>query len=98
MYICDINHKLNAYQMYKGCIKKLDTFHNILVDKSPHKQGKLLPGSHIPIVSEEKINEIKPEYVLIFPWNIKEEIINQLSYARKWNVKFVVAVPELKII
>lgn len=66
-----------------------------VVDKSPYKQGKYLPSSHIPIVGEEKIMDIKPDYILILPWNIKDEIIVQLKYVREWNCKFVVAVPDL---
>tara|TARA_Y100000389_G_C17463386_1_gene523493 strand:+ start:1596 stop:2819 length:1224 start_codon:yes stop_codon:yes gene_type:complete len=87
--------KGNTFLNYAGVRNDLIDF---VVDKSPNKQGKFLPGSHIPIVSEKKISEIKPEYVLILPWNIKEEVIEQLSYTRNWNSKFVVAVPELKIL
>lgn len=68
-----------------------------VVDASPYKQGKFLPGSHIPIVKEEMIREEKPEFILILPWNIKEEIINQLSYIREWGGQFVISIPELQI-
>ena len=68
-----------------------------VVDASPHKQGKFLPGSRIPIVSEERIREDKPDYVVIFPWNIKDEIIQQLDYCREWGAQFVMAIPELTI-
>ena len=85
--------KGNTFLNYAGVRNDLIDF---VVDKSPFKQGKFLPGSRIPIVSEEKISEVKPEYVLIFPWNIKEEVIEQLSYIRKWNGKFVVAIPNLR--
>lgn len=71
---------------------------NFVVDKSPHKQGKYLPASHIPIVNEAEILKSKPDYILILPWNLKDEIIEQLNYIQEWNGKFVVAVPELKII
>lgn len=71
---------------------------SFVVDASPHKQDKYLPGSKIPVVSEQRIKDTKPDYVVIFPWNIKEEIINQLDYIRNWNAKFVVAIPELKIL
>lgn len=67
------------------------------VDLSPHKQGKFLPGSQIPVFSESYIKENKPDYVLILPWNLKEEIINQLSYIRQWGGKFVTAIPNLKV-
>jgi hypothetical protein len=69
-----------------------------VVDASPFKQGKYLPGSHIRVVDESMINEIKPDYVLILPWNIKDEIMEQLSYIRQWNGKFVVPIPSLTII
>jgi hypothetical protein len=68
-----------------------------VVDKNPTKQGKYMPGSHIPITDEERLRIDKPDYVLILPWNLKEEIINQLSYIREWNGKFVTAVPSLVI-
>lgn len=68
-----------------------------VVDASPYKQNKLLPGSRIPVVSKEKIEEYKPDFVIIFPWNLKDEISEQLSYAKNWGAKFVIAIPELKI-
>jgi hypothetical protein len=68
------------------------------VDRSPHKQGRLLPGSRLPICEPDRIREVKPDFILIFPWNIKDEIINQLSYARAWGAKFVVPIPEVTII
>ncbi len=68
-----------------------------VVDASPFKQGKYLPGSHIPIVTEEQIKKYKPDFVVIFPWNIKKEIEEQLTYIRDWGGKFVIAVPELTI-
>ena len=71
---------------------------DFVVDKAPSKIGKFLPGSHIPVVSEEKIREVKPDYIIIFPWNIKEEIIMQLTYVREWDAKFVVAIPSLEIL
>lgn len=87
--------KGNTLLNYAGVKNDLIEF---VVDKSPHKQGKYLPASHIPIVSEDKIKELKPDYILILPWNIKDEIIEQLEYIKEWNGKFVVAVPELKVI
>lgn len=68
-----------------------------VVDASPYKQGKYLPGSHIPVVNEEVIRQVKPNFIVIFPWNIKNEIESQLSYVRDWGCKFVVAIPELTI-
>ena len=68
------------------------------VDLSPHKQGHLLPGSRIPIFSPEKIQETKPDYVLILPWNLKEEIMKQMAHVRQWGSKFVTPIPELRIL
>ncbi|MBR1142619.1 class I SAM-dependent methyltransferase [Bradyrhizobium sp. AUGA SZCCT0431] len=68
------------------------------VDLSPHKQGRFLPGTHIPIFEPERINVTKPDYILILPWNLKDEIINQLSFARAWGAQFVVPIPEPQII
>jgi hypothetical protein len=68
-----------------------------VVDKSPHKQNKYLPASHIPIISECNVKDFKPDYVLILPWNLKNEIMEQLSYIKEWGGKFVVAVPDLKV-
>jgi 2-polyprenyl-3-methyl-5-hydroxy-6-metoxy-1,4-benzoquinol methylase len=70
---------------------------NFVVDLSPYKQGLFLPQSHIPIVVEKAIKKAKPKYILILPWNLREEISKQLSYVRKWGAKFVVAVPRLEI-
>jgi 2-polyprenyl-3-methyl-5-hydroxy-6-metoxy-1,4-benzoquinol methylase len=67
-------------------------------DAAPSKQGKFMPGSRIPIVAEERIREQKPDYVLILPWNIKEEIMAQLDYIRAWGGKFVVPIPNLSVL
>ena len=72
-------------------------FIDFTVDRSPHKQGKLLPGTHIPIHAPERLAEARPDYVLILPWNLKDEIVNQLSGIRSWGGKFVVPIPTLKI-
>jgi hypothetical protein len=66
-----------------------------VVDGATSKQGKYLPGSHIPVVSESEIKKTKPDYIIILPWNIKEEIAQQLSYIKEWGGVFVVAIPEL---
>ncbi|GAI88495.1 unnamed protein product, partial [marine sediment metagenome] len=86
--------KGNTLLNYCGIKKDLIDY---VVDISPYKQGKYLPGSHIPVVGEEEIRKRKPNYVLILPWNIKEEIMEQLSYIRDWGGKFVVGVPKLKV-
>jgi len=79
------------------CRINRDLIHSV-VDKSPHKQGKYLPGSHIPVLGESRIKCTLPEYVLILPWNLKEEIMEQLSYIRKWKAKFVTAIPRLEVL
>ncbi len=69
-----------------------------VVDANPAKQNKYLPASHIPVVEESFLKKAKPDYVIILPWNLREEIMQQLEYIRKWNGKFVIPVPELSII
>lgn len=72
-------------------------FIDYTVDRSPHKQGLYLPGTHIPVYAPEKIRETKPDYVLILPWNLKDEIMTQMAFVRKWGGKFVVPVPETTV-
>ena len=72
-------------------------FIDYTVDRNPYKQGKYLPGTHIPIFDPEKINETRPDYVLILPWNFKDEIMGQMSGIREWGGKFVVPIPEVKV-
>lgn len=67
------------------------------VDRSPYKQGRFLPGNHIPIYHPDKIRETKPNYVVILPWNLKDEIIEQLQFIRDWGGKFVVPIPRVAI-
>jgi 2-polyprenyl-3-methyl-5-hydroxy-6-metoxy-1,4-benzoquinol methylase len=71
---------------------------DFVVDANPAKQNKFLPGSHIPVVQEEMLRQRKPDYVIILPWNIKDEIKAQLSYIRDWGGKFVTAIPETEIV
>lgn len=71
---------------------------NYIVDKNPAKQGKFAPGNRIRITVEDDLINDQPDYVLILPWNLKDEIMEQLSYIKKWGGKFVVAVPKLYII
>lgn len=97
------HHKVCAY----GAAAKGNTLLNyagikkdllpMVADASPHKQNKFLPGVHIPVVSEEEIKSSRPKYVVILPWNLKDEISKQLSYVKNWGGRFVVAVPELQI-
>jgi len=71
---------------------------NFVVDANPHKQGKWLPASHIPVVAEDVLRQQRPDYVLILPWNLREEIVRQLEYIREWDGKFVVPISHLQII
>jgi SAM-dependent methyltransferase len=68
-----------------------------VADASPHKQGRYLPGSHIPVIEPDRIDAVKPDFIVIFPWNLREEIESQLSHVRTWGGKFVTAIPELAI-
>ena len=63
------------------------------VDRSPHKQGRFLPGTHIPIEHPDRVREVKPDYVFILPWNLKDEIMQQLAYIREWEGQFLVPIP-----
>jgi hypothetical protein len=69
-----------------------------VVDRSPHKQRKFMPGSRIPIVSEDRLMSDKPDYVVILPWNISAEIAKQLNYLSSSGTEFVIAVPHLSVV
>ena len=73
-------------------------FLDYTVDRNPYKQGKYTPGTHIPIHAPAKIRETKPDYLLILPWNLKEEIIEQNSFIRDWGGKFIVPIPKVQIV
>ncbi|MBN2173693.1 MAG: methyltransferase domain-containing protein [Bacteroidales bacterium] len=79
------------------CAIKGNDLIEYVVDASPAKQNKYLPGSHIPVCSIEKIQETKPDYIIILPWNLKNEIVNQLSFTSEWGCKFVTAIPHLEV-
>lgn len=64
---------------------------------NPAKQGKYLPGSRVPIVDETRLRAERPDYVVILPWNLRGEVMEQLAYIREWGGQFVTAVPELRI-
>ena len=68
------------------------------VDRSPVKQGKFLPGTHIPIYAPERLAETRPDYILVLPWNLREEISQQLSYVGSWGGKLVFPIPEFEIV
>jgi hypothetical protein len=72
-------------------------FLDYVVDRNPYKQGKFLPGTHIPIFHPDKIRETKPDYLLILPWNLKGEIIEQNAHIREWGGQFVVPIPDMKV-
>ncbi len=67
-------------------------------DRSPHKQGRFLPGTHIPIYHPERIAALKPDYVLILPWNLRDEIIAQMAHVREWGGRFVTPIPEVRVV
>ncbi|WP_047302657.1 class I SAM-dependent methyltransferase [Pseudomonas fluorescens] len=69
-----------------------------VADASPHKQGKYLPGSRIPVVAPERIDQERPDYVLVLPWNLLGEVSEQLAQVRQWGGRFVIAVPELQLL
>ena len=72
-------------------------FVDFTVDRSPHKHGKFLPGTHIPIFPPERLWDARPDYVLILPWNLKSEIMQQLAGIREWGGQFVIPIPEVTV-
>jgi SAM-dependent methyltransferase len=72
-------------------------FVDFTVDRNPYKQGLYLPGTHIPIHAPERIEEVKPDFILILPWNVKDEIMGQLEHVRRWGTRFIVPIPEATI-
>jgi hypothetical protein len=73
-------------------------FLEFTVDRNPYKHGRFLPGTHIPIYPVEQIRNRRPDYILILPWNLKDEIVAQLDYAREWGAKFIVPIPQAQIL
>jgi SAM-dependent methyltransferase len=73
-------------------------FLDFTVDRNTYKQGKFLPGTHVPIHAPERIREARPDYVLILPWNFSDEIVKQMAHVREWGGKFVVPIPEVRVI
>ena len=72
-------------------------FLDYTVDRNPYKHGKFLPGTHIPVLPPERIAETRPDYLLILPWNLKDEIMQQMAFIREWGGRFVVPIPEVKV-
>jgi hypothetical protein len=68
------------------------------VDRSPHKQGRYLPGTHIPILAPEAVAEGKPDVLLILPWNLRDEIVQQMAHIRQWGGKFAVPIPQVQVL
>lgn len=73
-------------------------FLEYVVDRSPYKQGKFTPGTRIPIFPVSKVSETRPDYLLILPWNIKEEVMKQMAHIREWGGRFIVPIPELQVL
>ena len=69
-------------------------FLDFTVDRNPYKQGRYLPGTHIPIHPPERIDEVRPDYIMVLPWNFKDEILEQLQHVREWGARFIVPIPE----
>jgi hypothetical protein len=67
------------------------------VDRNHHKHGKFTPGTHIPILHPDRLREARPDYVLILPWNLRNEIMSQLAFIREWGGRFVVPIPEVTV-
>jgi 2-polyprenyl-3-methyl-5-hydroxy-6-metoxy-1,4-benzoquinol methylase len=87
--------KGNTLLNYCGIKSDLIDF---VVDANPHKQGKWLTASHIPVVNEAHLKQTKPQYVIILPWNLKEEITRQLAYIKEWGGRFIVPIPKVEIV
>jgi hypothetical protein len=68
------------------------------VDRSPYKQGRYTPGTHIPILAPETIRQTRPDFLFILPWNLEQEIVSQHGYIREWGGKFVVPIPTVRVI
>jgi len=75
-----------------------EDFLDFTVDRNPYKQGRYLPGTHIPIHAPERIDELKPDLILILPWNFKDEILAQLAHVREWGAEFIVPIPSASVI
>jgi hypothetical protein len=73
-------------------------FLDFTVDRNPYKHGRFTPGMHIPIKPVEAIEEARPDYILILPWNLKDEIVKQMSHVAAWGAKFVVPIPFVEVI
>jgi hypothetical protein len=75
-----------------------EDFLDFLVDRNPYKHGRFTPGTHIPIYPPERIDEVRPDYVLILPWNLRKEIMRQMAHIGRWGGRFVIPIPQLEIV
>jgi len=73
-------------------------FLDFTVDRNPYKHGRYLPGSRIPVLPVERLMETRPDYVMILPWNLKDEIMTQLAEVRRWGGRFLIPIPEPTIV
>ena len=74
-----------------------EDFIDFTVDRNPYKQGKY-PGTHIPIFAPSRLDEVRPDYIFILPWNFKDEIMAQLAHAREWGARFIVPIPGAQVV
>jgi len=95
--ICGYGAPGKANTLLNYCGIRTD-FLDYTVDRNPYKHGKYTPGTHIPIFPPDRIRETRPDFLLILPWNLKNEIIGQMSYIREWGGRFIVPIPEVKVI
>jgi hypothetical protein len=86
--------KGNTLLNFAGVRRDLIAF---VVDRNPAKQGRYLPGSRIPIVGDDQLRKLRPDFVVIFPWNLSDEVREEHAYVGEWGGRFVTAVPELRI-
>ncbi|MGH7307137.1 MAG: methyltransferase domain-containing protein [Candidatus Rokuibacteriota bacterium] len=73
-------------------------FVDYAVDRSPQKQGRFLPGTHIPVLHPDHIRKTRPDYLLVLPWNIKDEVMAQMAHVREWGARFVIPIPEVRVL
>jgi len=94
--ICGYGAPAKGNTLLNYCGIRTD-FIEYTVDRSPYKQDTFLPGTHIPVYHPDKIKETKPDYLVILPWNLKDEVMEQMSYIRDWDGNFVTLIPEPEV-
>ena len=90
-------HPARATTLLNYCGIRTDLV-DYLVDRNPYKHGRFTPGTHIPIFAPERLDEVRPDVILIMPWNLRDEIAAQLAYSRSRGARLVVAIPRLEVI